>query len=339
MEKLYIVTGAGGHLGGTIIRLLRRSGEHVRGLIFGEEKEHDSQYVTYIKGDIRDIHSLRPLFEHTQQQEVYVIHTAGLVDITQSDVSDALRDTNVGGTANIIEMCRAYGVKRLLYVSSVHAIPEGNHLQVIREVSEFSPDKVEGGYAKTKAEATQLVLDAVKEGLDAVIVHPSGIIGPFDESTNYMVVLIKDYLNGRLPACIRGGYDFVDVRDVARGCLMAIEKGRQGECYILSNRHYEISDILKMARRTGGGRKIPVLPLWMAKAGMPILELGSRRRKEKPLYTTYALYTLNSNDRFSHDKAARELGYHPRDLYITIRDTVKWLKRRAQQKNSEPEKK
>ena len=150
---------------------------------------------------------------------------------------------------------------------------------------------------------------------------------------------LKDYLNGKLPACVRGGYDFVDVRDVARGCLLAAEKGRRGECYILSNRHYEISDLLRMARHTGGGRRIPVLPIWMAKAGMPILERISGTNGERALYTTYALYTLNSNDRFSHDKAARELGYHPRDLYITIRDTVKWLKRRSQQTIKEPDEK
>ena len=338
MEKLYIVTGAGGHLGSTIIRLLRRSGEHVRGLIFGEESGRDSQFVTYIKGDIRNQESLYPLFEHTADQEVYVIHAAGLVNITE-DITEIMYDTNVRGTANVIALCKKYGVKRLLYVSSVHAIPEGHQLQVIKEVSEFSPDRVEGGYAKTKAEATQLVLDAAKEGLDTVVVHPSGIIGPFDDSTNYMVVLVKDYLNGKLPACVRGGYDFVDVRDVARGCLLAAEKGRRGECYILSNRHYEISDLLRMARHTGGGRRIPVLPIWMAKAGMPILERISGTNGERALYTTYALYKLNSNDRFSHDKAARELGYHPRDLYITIRDTVKWLKRRSQQTIKEPDEK
>lgn len=77
--------------------------------------------------------------------------------------------------------------------------------------------------------------------------------------------MVTDYIEGRLPACVNGGYDFVDVRDVASGCLAALERGRKGECYILSNRHYEIKDVLKMVKMQSGGRRLPVLPMWMAK--------------------------------------------------------------------------
>ena len=132
----------------------------------------------------------------------------------------------------------------------------------------------------------------------------------------------------RLPACVSGGYDFVDVRDVAAGCIAAAEKGRTGECYILSNRHYEVKDVLKMVKDVGGGRRLPVLPMWMAKAAAPAMERIAKWKKIRPLYTKYSLYTLRSNDRFSHDKATRELNYHPRDLYQTIRDTILWMKRR-----------
>lgn len=151
-------------------------------------------------------------------------------------------------------------MKRLVYVSSVHAIPEQEKLQVLEEVQNFSPEAVIGGYAKTKAEATQLVLEAVREGLDAVVVQPSGILGPYDSSHNHLVQMIADYLHGKLPACVRGGYDFVDVRDVADGCLAAAEKGKRGECYILSNRHYEVKDVLSMVRSSNGGRKLPYCP-------------------------------------------------------------------------------
>ena len=143
-----------------------------------------------------------------------------------------------------------------------------------------------------------------------------------------MVQLIGDYIKKRLPACVRGGYDFVDVRDVAKGCLSAVDHGQKGNCYILSNRHYEVKDVLDMTRRVCGGRKLPVLPMWMAKAGAPILEGVAKLRKERPLYTKYSLYTLTSNDRFSHDKATMELGYKPRDLRMTIADTVRWLTRK-----------
>lgn len=326
MKKLYIVTGANGHLGGTIIRLLKKAGESARGLILPGERAADGSGVRYFRGDVRDKDSLRPLFAGTGDSEVFVIHTAGIIDIS-SHASDAMVDVNVEGTRHVVELCQEYRVRRLVYVSSVHAIPEKDGLQVLEEIRHFSPDEVVGGYAKTKAAATQIVLDAAAQGLDAVVVHPSGILGPYDTSGNHLVQMVTSYIRGKLPACVQGGYDFVDVRDVAAGCLAAAEKGRAGECYILSNRHYEIKDVLNIVKKVQGGRRLPVLPIWMAKAVAPFMEWQAKRKKEKPLYTRYSLYTLHSNDRFSHDKATRELGYRPRDLFQTIRDTVAWLNR------------
>lgn len=312
MKKIYIVTGAAGHLGGTIVRMLKGTDCEVRGLILPAESGTDGENVRYFRGDVRKIDSLRPLFEGTGEAEVYVIHAAGIVDISK-EVSPRLYEVNVGGTRHMIALCRSYGVRRLVYVSSVHAIPEKEAPEVLREVKRFSPDWVTGGYAKTKAEATQAVLDAAAAGLDAVVVHPSGILGPYDNAGNHLVQMIRDYITGRLPACVNGGYDFVDVRDVALGCLTAAERGRTGECYILSNRHYEVKDVLRIAKTVCGGRRLPVLPMWMAKTAAPMLEWISKRRKERPLYTGYSLYTLQSNDRFDHDKATAELNYRPRD--------------------------
>lgn len=324
MKRLYIITGANGHLGNTIIRILAKGAAKVRGLVLPTDNVEDKDNVQYFKGDVRDIKSLEPLFEKTRNREVVVIHTAGIVDISEK-VSPVLYDVNVKGTKNILRLCKEHKVKRLVYVSSVHAIPEKDKSCVLEEVDNFSPDAVEGGYAKTKAEATQAVLDAVAEGLDAVIVHPSGILGPYDTSRNHLVQLVYDYIRGKLPACVNGGYDFVDVRDVAQGCLAAVDRGKTGECYILSNRHYEIKDVLHMVKKIKGGRKLPVLPMWMAKAAVPAITWYAKRKKERPLYTKYSLYTLRSNDKFSHDKATVELGYRPRDLFLTLVDTVNWL--------------
>lgn len=325
MKKLYLVTGANGHLGGTLLRLLKKQSADIRGLILPSEQPEQTEGVQYIRGDVRDLQSLRPLFEGAKGREVICIHTAGIIDISDQ-VSPLAYDVNVNGTKNILALCREYNVSRLLYVSSVHAIPEGDKSAVLHEVSHFSPDEVVGGYAKTKAEATQAVLDAAQAGLDAVVVHPSGILGPYDRSGNHLVQLVTDYIKGKLPACVRGGYDLVDVRDVAIGCLLALEKGRSGQCYILSNRHYEIRDLLGMVRRLTGGRRLPVLPQWMAKAALPAIRLHAKRTKRRPLFTRYSLYTLRSNDKFSHDKATAELGYRPRDLLCTLRDTVAWLR-------------
>lgn len=331
MRRVYIITGANGHLGNTLIRILRKTEVEIRGLLFPTEHRKERENIHYFHGDVRDTDTLSSLFEGLSDAEVIVIHTAGIIDIAGT-VSSQMYAVNVEGTRNIVKLCQEYGVKRLVYVSSVHAIPE-KRWSVQREVHHFSPEEVVGGYAKTKAEATQLVLDAVSEGLDAVVVHPSGIIGPYDSSGNHLVQMITDYIRGKLPACVRGGYDLVDVRDVAAGCIAAAEKGRTGECYILSNRHYEIREVLGMVREYGGGRRLPTLPIWMAKAAAPLLGWIAKKRHRRPLYTRYSLYTLHSNDKFSHEKASRELGYHPRDLVQTIQDTIRWERGRRMTAN------
>lgn len=321
MKKLFIVTGAGGHLGGTIIRQLEGGQNEVRGLLFRDEKKTDGENTHYYRGDVRDAESLRPLFEGCGDKETIVIHTAGLIDIS-NHVSPELYDVNVNGTKNILTLCREYQVKRLVYVSSVHAIPERKEKGVTGETQRFSPAYVTGGYAKTKAAATRIVLQAAKRGLDVVVVHPSGILGPYDRSGNHLVQMVAEYLNGTLPACVKGGYDFVDVRDVAQGCLLAAEKGRNGECYILSDRYCEIREVLAIAGAAAGKKMLPVLPIWMAKIAAPFIQLHARRKKRRPLYTAYSLHVLGSGERFSHKKATDELGYHPRDLQETIRDMV-----------------
>ena len=321
MKKLFIITGANGHLGGTIVRMLNGRPVQVRGLVFGDKKKQDTGSIHYYSGDVREPETLRPLFEGCEDMETIVIHTAGIIDIS-NHVSPELYDVNVNGTKNILALCREYPVKRLVYVSSVHAIPEQKRGNVTGEIRDFSPDAVVGGYAKTKAEATREVLRAAQEGLDAVVVHPSGILGPYDRSGNHLVQMVAEYLHGTLPACVKGGYDYVDVRDVAEGCLLAAEKGRKGECYILSDRYCEIREVLEIAGDVSGKKKLPVLPLWMAKMAAPFIQLHARRKKRRPLYTAYSLHVLGTGERFSHKKATEELGYHPRDLKVTIRDMV-----------------
>lgn len=141
----------------------------------------------------------------------------------------------------------------------------------------FFPAQVVGSYAKSKATATQAVLDAVSSGLPAVIVHPSGILGPCDQGRNHLVQMILDFMKGNLPACVPGGYGITDVRDVAKECILAAEQGRPGQCYILLGAYVEIRDLLDMAALLCSRRKPPVLPICLALAAEPFL----RRRLER----------------------------------------------------------
>lgn len=319
---MYVITGIGGHLGHAITQALLERGERVRGLLLPGQQPNFSG-VEYIWGDVTQPESLLPLFRY-DEEPVCLIHAAGMVDAT-GRMSRRLYDVNVGGTKNILALCRENMVDKLVYVSSVHAIPEHRQLTVQSEISQFDPALVEGGYAKAKAEATQAVLDAAAAGLPAVVVHPSGILGPYDDGQNHLVQLVRDFALGKLPACVKGGYDFVDVRDVAQGCILAAEHGVPGECYLFTGQYHEIREILGIAAGLVGRKKPVVLPTILARMGVPLLEFLAKRQKRRPLYTNYSLDTLRSLTRFSHQKASEALGYRTRDIQTTVRDTLRWL--------------
>ena len=322
MDKLYLVTGATGHLGSTIISKLSVAGCNVRALVLpGETISNCKDSFT---GDIRDRESLRGFFSNPRNSELIVIHTAGIVSIS-SKYNHNVYDVNVNGTKNIVDLCCEYNVSKLIYVSSVHAIPEKPIGQEITETKDFSPEKVKGLYAKTKAEATSYVLN-VQHKLHVNIIHPSGICGPYDDRRGHINALITDYCNGRLLAITQGGYDFVDVRDVAEGIISCCERGKRGECYILSNKYFSIQEIMHKLHEITGHKDITImLPHWFAALTTPFSELYYKILRSPPLYTSYSLYTLRSNSQFSHEKADKELGYSVTDITKTLSDTVEWL--------------
>ena len=327
MEEIYIVTGALGHLGSTIIRELIASNKKVRGFDLKQVRNNNLSdiKIDMIYGDITNKTDIEKLLD-VKEETIYVIHCAGIVSIA-SKYDERVYNVNVNGTKNIVDACLNKKVKKLVHVSSVHAIPEGKTGEVIREVNHFNPDEVKGLYAKTKAEASEYVLNSVKKGLNASIVHPSGIIGPYDYGNGHLTRMFIDYLNKKLTAIVPGGYDFVDVRDVAIGTINCVKKGKKGECYILSNHYYEAKELIKLASEISKTKNIKtILPLWFAKLVAPLAELYYKIRKTPPLYTSYSLYTLKSNALFSHDKATKELDYMPRDIRETITDIITFIK-------------
>ncbi|MGI5971489.1 MAG: NAD-dependent epimerase/dehydratase family protein [Oscillospiraceae bacterium] len=326
-DTLYIITGAAGHLAGTIIRYLENANCRVRGLILPSEKAGDTGNTTYYKGDVTKEESLNEIFSGSEDYETIVIHAAAMISISD-EAAGMMYDINVNGTKNIIRLCEKHKVKRLVYVGSVDALPEKPGMAVITEVDSFPAEKVEGAYAKTKAEASQAVLEASRSGLDAVIVMPSGIIGPYDDGRNHMVQLVRSYINGKLPAGITGGYDFVDVRDVAKGCIAAAHYGEKGECYILSNRYCSVKHLLEYMRIAADGRKKFCVSAGFVKLLVPMFEWVGKLTKKRPLVTRFSLNLLKRPAIFSHDKATMQLKYSPRDLKDTIADTVNWIKYR-----------
>ena len=329
MKEVYIITGATGFLGNNIIRELQKFKDaEIRALVLPGDRTPSLAGLNcrIYHGDVTRKDTLDEIFRTEDGAEIFVIHCAAVVYI-KSKPNPAVYEVNVNGTKNVIEKVLEKNAK-LVYVSSVHAIPERPDRQVIIETKDFDPDKVEGDYAKTKAEIANYILKTVEtENLDVCIVHPSGMIGPYDFGSSHLTQLIIDCANGRLKACVNGGYDFVDVRDVTDGILSACRRGKKGECYILSNRYIEVKDLLDMITDAINIKKIKtVLPMWLARLTAPLSEIYYAVLKRPPLYTRYSLYTLTSNANFSNEKAKRELGYKTRDMKETVQDTVKWLR-------------
>ena len=324
MKKLWLITGATGHVGTILVSALLQRNEHVRILIRPNSRAAAPSNVEVCEGDIRNKESLTSFFDRSGYDCVTLVHCAALITIA-SKLNPQVWNINVNGTDHVMCMARDSGVDRVIYVSSVHAIPERPLSETITEVSSFSPDLVHGQYAKSKAAAAQIVLDYAKAGLNVSIVHPSGIIGPGDTlSRNHMIRTIQAMADGKISVGLQGGYDFVYSRDVVDGILGCEGKGRLGECYILNGHYISVLDLVNTVRRIRGKKETRIeAPHAAAKMIAPAAEWFSHVfSREAPLLTPYSVYTLHTNGRFSHEKATREFDYHPRPMEESIRDSL-----------------
>ena len=326
----YLVTGAAGFLGGTICRQLIKRGENVRAFVLPGDPamKYVPQEAEIVEGDLTDMASLEKLFSVEEGAETIVLHIASIVTVNP-DYSSKVMEVNVDGTKNIIRLCLSHPeCKKLVYCSSTGAIPEAAMGKAIKEVRRFDPDEVVGCYSRSKAMASQAVLDAVHEnGLNACIVHPSGIMGPEDyaigETTGTLIKIIK----GEMPAGIDGSFNLCDVRDLAAGTIAAADKGKAGECYILANEPVSFRDFSRMVSDEAGCKKVGMfLPIWAANMMGGMMEKQAKKKGTKPMMTRFSVYNLARNNQFDSTKAIRELGYSTRSYRDTIHDEIQWLK-------------
>ena len=196
--------------------------------------------VEIAEGDVRNIDSLYRAFDGAD----VVYHLASVISLLPGR-SRLLDDVNVRGARNVAEACLKTGVRRLVYASSIHALAEPPHGHVVDESCPCDPSRIAMAYSRSKARGTLEIMEVMQKGLDAVVVLPTGMIGPYDFKPSETGRMIVDYVAGRIPARVEGGYDFVDVRDVAEGHILAAENGKPGEKYILSGEWISLDDIMK----------------------------------------------------------------------------------------------
>lgn len=311
------VTGATGHIGNVLVKYLYNRGDEVTSFVLPNDSvQHIIAYSTIVYGTILDKGFLLDVVKDYD----IVYHLAGIVEIGAGN-KKKLYQVNVEGSKNILEACQTNKIPRLVYTSSVHAIEELPHGQLMSEVTSFSKEKVKGHYAKTKAIATDLMYNQTDPDLEVVIVHPSGVIGPYDYQLSNITQLFIDFLLGRLTAYMKGGYNFVDVRDVANGIILAGTKGKNKQCYILSGEEITVKELLdEIALYSGRKRVKTKLAFWFILSMSYFAEIYYKIAKQKPLFTHYSIIVLKSNYHFSNQLAKEELGFTARSIKISIHD-------------------
>lgn len=323
-KKVSVITGASGHIGYALLLNLLDKGEDVRILIRKNLPKFDGLKCEKVFGDVTKPETLDKAFKNAE----IVYHLAGVIDINNTD-DTLIRNVNIEGTENVAEACERAGVKRLVYASSVDAYPPLKDNEVMHEIDSFNPDILDGTYAKTKAIATQFIIDKCKnDNLNAVIVYPGACIGPYDFKVSNAGEMVRMYMKGSFPSSLSfGAYNFVDVRDIAEGMYSAAQNGRKGEGYILCGEEVTTDDFIKIVAKACGKKPPKVkMPYGIVKRAAPLMETYYRVSKKTPLFTRYTIRKLTSNCNFSIEKAENELDYHPMSVEKSVTDMVEWIR-------------
>lgn len=320
-----LVTGASGHLGANLVRTLLDRGEQVRVLIRkgSNNTALDGLNVEYAYGDLRD----EPSIINAVKNCDYVYHLAAFVSIRDGE-RDELYDVNVLGTRYLMQACRHADVKRVVHCSSFGAVgnnPDG----ASNEKWAVSPYEMTTDYEISKTFAELEVYKEVVRGLQAVIVNPSGIVGPWDFKPSLLGKTIIEFAQGKMRASVPGGFDFTPVQDVVQGHLLAMEKGIIGERYLLTGEQHSLSETLgwleeftsvkkpKLVIPTFIMQKIAVVKDWIERKFFPHVY---------PRFNYHSIRLLNCGKYGTHTRAINELGLQPTPVKEAYRDSVLWFR-------------
>ncbi len=316
------VIGASGLIGNNLCRGLLEKGMKVKALVHINSNALERLDVEKVRGDILDVPSLRKFLQGVDT----VFHAAGKISI-DGDKDGSVRMINVTGTKNIVEACLACGVHRLVYFSSIHALQQ----QPEEELDENRELVGDEGFLHdvAKSDAEKEVMKGIAQGLDAVILNPTAAVGPYDFQPSLLGQGLIALYNRKIPTLIDGGFDWIDVRDIAKAAIAAMERGKSGERYVISGMWKTVKELALLVQEITG---IPApkftTPQWLAKMGLPLAKAYSFFTHTPMLYTNETLEVLvRCNRNISSLKARRELGFYPRPLAETLNDTFDWYKR------------
>jgi dihydroflavonol-4-reductase len=316
-----VVTGASGHLGANLVRSLLAKKWKVKALVRRDKRALEGLDIEYFPGDVLDKESLTKAFTGAD----VVFHLAGRISVVTFDRKE-VEAVNITGVQNVVDACLATSVKRLIHTSSFHAHKQEPLDQPMDESRSLLDEGIYPPYDHSKAKGEKIVRDAIKKGLDAIIINPSGMLGPNDFKPSHFGTTILSMAKGKTPALVDAGLSWVDIRDVADGMIKACEEAKAGAKYFFSGNWITLKDIAQqVAAITGVKPPRILLPMWLAKTSAPVATFFDRIRGKRPLFTSISMKELESNPDISHARASKELGYQPRPIEQTITDTVAWF--------------
>ena len=316
------VTGGSGFIGANLVRLLLDEGFAVRVLVRSTSKldNLDGLGVEIVRGDLNDL----DLAEKIKGCQV-LFHAAAHYSLWHAD-KQLLYECNVLGTRNLLKAARVAGIERTVYTSSVAAIGVGTPGSIVDETYQSPVEELVGNYKKSKFFAEREAIKACDLGQDVVIVNPSTPIGPWDIKPTPTGDIILRFLRGKMPAYVDTGLNLIDVRDVAKGHLLALQQGKSGSRYILGNHNMTLKVLLEeLSSITGLPAPTRTLPLWLPLSVAWVDEFILQSVGKSPSIPVEGVRMSKQPMYYNSAKAVRELGLPQSSIQSALKDSVAWF--------------
>lgn len=316
------ITGGNGHIGNAIILELLNRGYQIKALAHSNTSFLKNYPVEIVYGSLDNQQQLEVLLNGAD----YLIHCAAVISIN-GDPKGQVKNVNVLGVDNLLKVAQNFPLKRVIHVSSVHAFDQFPYQEELNEKRAFVSNDAYA-YDKSKRDGQLICKQYIQQGLPIVIVNPTAVFGPPNfascKQNNAFVAMSK----GKIPLVFKGGYNWVDVRDVSSSICNALENGKIGESYILGGQYFTLKELSRVVSRVSH-KKIPCfeIPVGLVRAFLPLIGLFYSITKKDPAVTRESIDILQTGNRFvSSEKAKKELGHNPRPIQETMKDLLSWQK-------------
>jgi dihydroflavonol-4-reductase len=317
------VTGAAGFIGGQVVRALLEAGYEVRALHLPSDDLRNLQKlpVEFLPCDVTDLEAVRAAFRGVDR----VFHLAAVYSLWKNDAA-RMQAVNVEGTRKVLRAAKEAGVERVVHTSSIARFGGQGPSHRATEESPFALGPTGDVYSQTKWASHELARQAAEEGQDVVLVAPTGPIGPGDVGPTPTGRLLLQILRLPAPVVVDSETNFADVRDMARGHVLAAERGRRGEAYLLGGEDFSLQTLAEKALRIAGlSRPVRVAPFFAAEVAARLAVLYADRSSTPPLLTPAAVSIARLGLKADCSKAKRELGLEVRPIERSLEDALSWF--------------